>query len=114
MGNPNSGFGIGGGGSLSLLTNVLLTHGQEAMMEGSMEVLEALETKAVGLGAKGLAGWEEVGAEEDMGPTLETWVGGALADLVAVLFFSFPTYPRSWPMLPTSSTWWGCMGTWWR
>ena len=67
-------------------------------MEVSMEVLEALETKVVDLEAKGLAGWEEAGAEEDMVPTLETWVEGATADPEAVLFFSFPTFLRSWPM----------------
>ena len=67
-------------------------------MEVSMGVLEALETRAVGLGAKGLVGWEEVGAEEDMGPTLETWVVGATEDPVAVSCFSFPTSLRSCPM----------------
>ena len=42
------------------------------MMEVLVEALEALETKVVDLEAKGLAGWEEVGAEGDMGQTLET------------------------------------------
>ena len=84
--------------SIGSTVDVLLTHAQEAMMEVSMEALEALETKAVGLGAKGLVGWEEVEAEEDMGPTLETWVAGAPEDLVAVSFFSFPTSLRSSPM----------------
>lgn len=78
--------------------NFSLTHTQEAMMEVSMGVLEALETRAVGLGAKGLVGWEEVGAEEDMGPTLETWGAEAPAVPVAVLFSSFPTSLRSCPM----------------
>ena len=50
----------------------VLAHSQEAMMEVLVEALEALETKVVDLEAKGLAGWEEVGAEEDMGLILET------------------------------------------
>ena len=68
------------------------------MMEVLVEALEALETKVVDLEAKGLAVWEEVGAEGDMGQTLETWVVGAVVDLVAVSFFLFPTSPKSLPM----------------
>ena len=67
-------------------------------MEVLVEVLEALEIKVVDLEAKGLAGWEEVGAEGDMGQTLETWVVGAVVDLVDVLFFLFQTSPKSLPM----------------
>ena len=67
-------------------------------MEVLVEALEALGTKVVDLEGKGLAVWEEVGAEGDMGQTLETWVVGAVVDLVDVLFFLFQTSPKSLPM----------------
>jgi len=63
-----------------------------------VEVLGASETKVVDLEVKGLAEWEEVAAEEVMEQTLETWVVEAAVDLVAVSFFLFQTFPRSWPM----------------
>ena len=66
-------------------------------MEVLVVVLGALETKAVDLGVKALAGWEAV-LEEDMETILETWVVGLGVALVAVLFFLFPTSLRSWPM----------------
>ena len=67
------------------------------MMEVLVVALGALETKAVDLGVKALAGWEVV-LEKDMETILETWVVGLGVALVAVLFFSFPTSLRSWPM----------------